>query len=215
MKFLMNVAGSLQINKSRLLQKLFVYNPVRVYLQRRIEAPEVFTGLSLPAGSHCIEIGCGHGAGALLISGYFNCNRIVGIDNDPEIINRARKYITTLPGWARGIRTDHIEFACQDAASLPYREGSFNAAFLFGVLNSVDDWKAIVSGIYRVLKPGGIFSFYDAIRPSTFFYMSRIFFYVPILDEDELKAHLNAVGFTIERFKVQRRQPGCFVQVRK
>ena len=97
----MNSADSLQINKSRLLQKLFVYNPLRVYLQRKIEAPEVLTGFSLPAGSRCIEIGCGHGAGALLISRYCSCGKIVGVDNDSEIIDRARQYVSRPPAWAK------------------------------------------------------------------------------------------------------------------
>lgn len=135
----------LEKNNSRLTQKLLIYNPVRVYLQRKTEAPKVLGGFSLPSGANCIEIGCGHGAGALLISRYFDCGRIVGIDNDPETIERARSYMAHPPAWAKGIRTDQIEFACEDAARLPYAGGSFDAAFLFAVLNSVDVWKQVVS----------------------------------------------------------------------
>ncbi|MEI6126294.1 MAG: class I SAM-dependent methyltransferase [Pseudomonadota bacterium] len=155
----MNTAEHLKKNKSRLLQKLFVYNSLRVYFQRKKEAPEVLTGFNLPAGSHCIEIGCGHGAGALLISRYFECDKIVGIDNDPAIIKRAGKYVSHPPAWAKGVRTDHIEFACADAAGLPYPGGSFDAVFFFGVLNSVDAWREVVNEIFRILKPGGMLSF--------------------------------------------------------
>ena len=205
----------LEKNKSRLTQKLLIYNPVRVRLQRKVEAPKVLGGFSLPSGANCIEIGCGHGAGTLLISRYFDCGRIVGVDNDPEAIERARNYVAHPPAWAKGIRTDQIEFACADAARLPYADSSFDAAFLFAVLNSVDAWKEVVSEVLRVLKPGGVFSFKESIRPAALFFPSRLFLFLPVITEVELKEHLTRTGFRIERFVLNRRQPRAFVRARK
>jgi len=211
----MNSEDRLQRNKSRLIQNLFVYNPIRVYLQRKAEAAKVLGGFSLPPGAECIEIGCGPGAGTLLISQFFDCSRIVGIDNDPEVIERARIRVAHPPGWARGTRTDQIEFACADAARLPYADSSFDAAFLFAVLNSAEAWKEVVAEIYRVLKPGGVFSFKEAIRPAMLSFMSRLVFFMPVIGEDELKEHLTRTGFVIERYAVNRRQPRVFVRARK
>jgi ubiquinone/menaquinone biosynthesis C-methylase UbiE len=210
------LSGSrLERNNSRHIQKLLIYNPVRACLQRIAEAPKVLGGFNLPSGANCIEIGCGHGAGTLLISRYFDCGRIVGLDNDPETIERARSYVAHPPAWAKGIRTDRIEFACEDASRLPYAGGSFDAAFSFAVLNSVDAWKKVVSEVFRVLKPGGVFSFKESIRPAALFLPSRLFLFLPVIAEDELKQHLTRTGFLIERFEVNRRQPRAFVRARK
>jgi ubiquinone/menaquinone biosynthesis C-methylase UbiE len=210
----MNSEDRLDRNKSRLTHKLFIYNPIRVYLQRKIEAPRVLAGFSLPSGAACIEIGCGHGAGTLLISRHFDCGRIVGVDNDPEVIERARSFVAHPPAWARGTRTDKIEFACADAARLPYADRSFDAAFLFAVLNSADAWKEVVSEIYRVLELHGVFSFKEAIRPATLFFPRRLSLFLPVITEVELKEHLTRTGFHIERFVLNRRQQ-AFVLARK
>ncbi len=199
----------------RLLQGLFVYNPLRVYLQRKFEAPRVLSGLGLPGNSHCIEIGCGHGAGTLLISQAVPCARIVGIDNDPDVVALAKRYVGHLPVWARCARTSHIEFACEDAASLSYPDGSFDAAFLFGVLNSVDDWKKVVFEVHRVLRPGGVFSFKEALRPPTRMHLARLYFFSPTITADALKKCLTRTGFTIRSFETIRHPPGCFVRVQK
>jgi len=210
------LSGSrLERNNSRHIQKLLIYNPVRAYLQRKAEAPKVLGGFNLPLGANCIEIGCGHGAGTLLISQYFDCGRIVGVDNDPEAIERARNYVAHPPAWAKGIRTDPIEFACEDASRLPYAGGSFDAAFSFAVLNSVDAWKKVVSEVFRVLKPGGVFSFKESIRPAALLLPSRLFLFLPVITEYELKQHLTRTGFLIERFEVNRRQPRAFIRARK
>ncbi len=193
------------------IQKLLVCNPFRVYLQRMFEAPRVCGSITLARGCTCIEIGCGCGAGALCINRSFECIRLVCVDSDPEMIACAQSYISHPPQWARTIRTDNIIFACEDATRLPYSTDSFDAAFLFGALNSIQEWPCAIAEAFRVLKPGGIFSFKEALRPESFFYLSRLYGYVPHIAEDELRACLKQAGFSISRFAVNRLLPGCFV----
>ncbi len=202
-------------NNSRLSRRLLIYNPLRVYLQRKVEAPRVLGGFSLPPGADCIELGCGHGAGTLLISSYFDCSRLIGVDSDPQTIQRARSFVAHPPAWAKGIRTERIEFACEDAARLPYAGGSFDAAFLFAMLNSVEAWKPVVSEVFRVLKPGGVFAFKESIRPSALLLPRRLFLFLPVIREPELKEHLTQTGFLIERFELSRGRPRAFVRARK
>jgi hypothetical protein len=45
--------GRLRTNRSRMAQRLLVYNPLRASLQRRTEAPWVLSGFSLPPGAEC------------------------------------------------------------------------------------------------------------------------------------------------------------------
>jgi len=197
------------------IQKLLVCNPFRVYLQRTFEAPRVCSGLKLPRGCNCIEIGCGCGAGALCINRFFECSKLICVDSDPDMIACARRYISNPPKWARPIRTDNIILACEDATHLPYPADSFDAAFLFGVLNSIQDWPRAIKEAFRVLKRGGIFSFKEALHPETFFYLSRLFGYVPHITENELRDSLIEEGFTISLFEVNRLLPACFVKAVK
>jgi ubiquinone/menaquinone biosynthesis C-methylase UbiE len=176
------------------------------------EAPRVCSGLTLGSGSVCIEIGCGCGAGALCINRFIECSRLVCVDNDPEMITCAQRYISQPPQWAQNIRTDNIVFSCEDATRLPYPAKSFDAAFLFGVLNSTKDWPRVVSETLRILKRGGIFSFKEALRPNTPFYLSRLYGFVPHIGEQELRACLREAGFSISRFEVNQLLPGCFVR---
>ncbi len=91
--------------KMRKLEKLFVLSSLRVYLQRKSEAPKVLSNLGVGEGSICLEIGCGQGAGALLINQHLKCRSVVCVDIDPDMIEVAKRYIANPPKWARNVRT--------------------------------------------------------------------------------------------------------------
>ena len=134
------------------LEKSLVRSALRVYFQRKFEARKVLDNLELCPESVCLEIGCGHGAGALLINQYLDCKLIVGVDIDPDMIQAAAKYISHRPRWARNIRTDNIELVCQDAAELSFPDRCFDAVFLFGVLDHITEWPKVIPESFRVLK---------------------------------------------------------------
>ena len=137
------------------IEKFFIRSALGVYFQRKFEAPRVLSGLNIGEGSVCLEIGCGHGAGALLINHHINCKRVIGVDIDSNMIEAVKKYILRPPRWARNIRADNIEFICQDTAELLFPDGYFDAAFLFAVLDHIEEWRQVVSEVFRVLKMGG------------------------------------------------------------
>jgi len=190
------------------IEKLFVRSTLRVYFQRKFEAPRVLYNLNLGQGSICLEIGCGHGAGALLINQYIGCKRIVGVDIDPDMIEAAKRYISRPPRWARNIRTDNIEFICQDAADLSSPDCYFDAAFLFGVLDHIKEWRQVIAEVFRVLRVGGIFSFEDFLLGES---SHSRYGHVPIR-EAELKDALESSGFSIQSFEMTKRLPRCLVR---
>jgi len=193
------------------IEKLFVRSALRVYFQRKFEAPRVLSNLNLGEESVCLEIGCGHGAGALLISQYIGCRRIVGVDIDPEMIEGAKRYVSRPPRWARNIRTDSIEFSCQDAARLSFQDCYFDAAFLFGVLDHIKEWRQVVAEVFRVLKVGGIFSFEEfLLSPSNNGRWGHV-----SIAEAELREVLERAGFSIQSFELTKRLPRCLVRVVK
>ena len=193
------------------IEKLFIRSPLRVYLLRKFEAPAVLSNLSLRDGGTCLEIGCGSGAGTLLINQYLNCQRVVGVDIDPDMVEAAKRYISHPPKWARQIRTDNIEFSCQNAANLSFPDGYFDAAFIFGVLDHVKDWSAVITEVFRVLKVSGIFSFEEFLLSTS---AQNRLGHVSI-KEMELRDVLSSTGFSIESFQMMKYIPRCLVRAVK
>ena len=75
------------------------------------------------------------------------------------MVTAAEEYVSHPPKWAQSIRTDNIEFLCEDAARSTFPDCYFDAVFLFGVLHHIRGWKKVISEVYRMLKEGGVFSF--------------------------------------------------------
>lgn len=196
-------------------EKRLVCHPLRVLLQRKIEAPRVLAALEDRHINSCIEIGCGHGIGALLISSRISCRHMVGLDMDPGMIAAARQTVVNPPQWAAQVRRNSIEFVCGDALSLAFGDARFDAAVMFGVLNTIRGWPRVLSEVYRILKPGGIFSFKEALIPDRFLCFSRLTGHVPVIDRRALQSALECCNFEIKRFDVFKQMPACFVQATK
>ena len=197
--------------KMNRLEKLFIHSPLRLYFLRKSEVPLVLSNLDLAADSVCLEVGCGAGAGTLLINRYLDCRRVIGVDIDPEMITRSRRYLNHPPGWARGIRNNNIEFICEDAASLSFPDNSFDGVFHFAVLDHIPEWAEVVSEVSRVLKIGGVYSFEEyLLTPSSNGQWGHV-----SIAERELKMALENSGFVVQSFQMMKRLPRCFVRAVK
>ncbi len=117
----------------------------RRMLQRTLEFP-VFKRMGLTGQEDdVLEIGCGSGYGAVLLS-ELRPKSYVGIDLMPEQIAAAHQR-----------RLPNAEFMVQDAAQLPFADESKDVVVIFGVLHHIPVWREVVSEIYRVLRRGGRF----------------------------------------------------------
>jgi SAM-dependent methyltransferase len=96
-------------------------------------------------GVDVLDVGCGAGYGTAFLAE--TARRVVGGDRDAETIDYARRR------YAR----PNVEFAVFDAAVLPFADASFDTVCAFEVIEHVDDARAVVREVARVLRPSGNF----------------------------------------------------------
>ena len=147
---------------------MIVNNPVRGFIQRRVEGPMLRKMGSRERYPVSLEIGCGMGAGARVIVEQFGAGKVIATDIDPVQIEKARRMLNPALGGK-------IEFRTVDAMALGEPDGSFDAVFSFGVVHHLEDWRKGIREIARVLKSGGEFFFEEPLRPVLRNFLTRIF----------------------------------------
>ena len=140
-------------------ERLWVNSPLRFFIQQR--ETRFFKRLrNLEPGSRCLEIGCGHGAGARIILKTFQPSQVDALDVDPVMIRLASR---RQPQWTVG----RLQFLVGDAQRLPYADGSMEAVFNYGIIHHLEDWEQGIREIVRVLKRGGGF-YFEEIYPALY-----------------------------------------------
>ena len=100
-----------------------------------------------PSGdSRVVEIGCGTGAIARMISAWSGVGEVVGTDPSPILIERARSLSADVA---------NLSFEEADGRALPLADASFDAAVLHRVLCHAPMPEELLAEGFRVLRPGG------------------------------------------------------------
>lgn len=127
-------------------EKAILNNPVRRALQRYYEAPLLSRLGADVTGAHVLEVGCGEGAGAQTLLNRLGAARVTAVDLDPSQVRRAQRRLRD---------EDRAQVQLGDVTALPVADGSVDAVADFGIIHHVPDWRAAITEIARVLKPGG------------------------------------------------------------
>jgi len=119
-------------------------------------AAEAFAGVACPvsqaelrAGETVVDLGCGSGLDSLYAGDVVGPGgQVVGVDLAPAMIARAQRTLASagMP-W--------VEARLSDGRFLPLDGASIDAVIVNGILNLNPDKQALLSEVYRVLKPGG------------------------------------------------------------
>ena len=98
--------------------------------------------------------------------------------------------------------SNRVEFNCGDATDLPYKDEAFDMAWALNVTINIEDRARFYAGVYRVLKPGGLFAASELGQgPNGVPYYplpwARDPSYSFLIPPDEMRAILEDAGFRI------------------
>ncbi len=108
------------------------------------------------AGEEVLDVGCGVGIGAVFLASHFRC-RVLGVDITPRMLERAQERA------ARHEVSELTEFRTGDMHDLPFASNRFDAAMAESVLTFSVDKVAVINELARVVRPGGMVAFTEAI----------------------------------------------------
>jgi len=125
-------------------------------------AVESFAGVGNPfqlrrlePGERVVDVGSGAGFDTFVAAGQVGPEgRVVGVDMTPEMLEKSR-------ATAAALGLGQVEFREGLAEELPAEDGWADAVISNGVINLCADKRAVLSEIWRVLKPGGWLQFAD------------------------------------------------------
>lgn len=136
-----------------------------------------------PVKPRILDVGCGTGANLKMLAGFGEAE---GVDISQQALEFCRQ---------RGLKS--VKFGA--AESLPYDDGSFDLVTALDVIEHLDDDRAGLSEVGRVLRPGGrallfvpAFMFLWGVQDDVSNHRRRY-------DRTELIAKVKAAGFEIER----------------
>lgn len=104
-------------------------------------------------GGDVLEIGAGTG---FSLPHYLKADRVVAVEPDPSMAARIHRRVAGAPA--------PVEVVDAQAESLPFPDGSFDAAVSIFVLCSVVDQTAALAELRRVLRPGGTLNLLEHVR---------------------------------------------------
>jgi ubiquinone/menaquinone biosynthesis C-methylase UbiE len=136
------------------LEFLLMNNPVRAWIQKHFEGPRFRKMGGTVAGGCVLEIGCGRGVGTQIIFTQFGAAHVDALDLDPAMIELAR----------RRLKNSAVKLWVGDATQLLAADGSYDAAFDFGIIHHIPDWRKSLAEVWRVLKPYGRFYAEEILR---------------------------------------------------
>jgi phosphoethanolamine N-methyltransferase len=111
-------------------------------------------GLDLD-GKIVLDIGFGTGGPAIALARDLGAGKVVGIDVEPPMLDKATKNIE------RARVADKIELKIVEPGPIPFDDDSFDVVFSKDSLVHIEDKPALFREILRVLKPGGVFAASD------------------------------------------------------
>ena len=111
----------------------------------------------LPRHLTLADVGCGTGSLTFELARF--ASKVVGVDLSGEMLRRARTI-------AKERALDNVEFRQGDVLQLPLKRHSVDAAFCVMVLHFLPDPARAITGLCRIVRPGGAVILVDLVEHS-------------------------------------------------
>ena len=121
------------------------------------EVAEIVRGLDL-TGKSILDVGFGTGGPAMVLAGRLGASKIVGIDVEETVLERASALVE------KAGLDDRIDLRIVAPGPLPFEDGSFDMVFSKDAIIHIPDKRAFFDEVARVLRPGGVFAASDWLR---------------------------------------------------
>ena len=141
------------------IERWFVNSPIR-QIKQSLMMQWFKRTVALNDGKTILEVGCGRGVGAKLISAAYHPDRLYLLDLDLQMIQKANQLLN-------GQNKNQINLCVGDAVRLPFGDDSVDAIFGFGFLHHLPIWQDGLAEAARVLKSGGVY-FLEEYYPSLY-----------------------------------------------
>lgn len=150
------------------------------------------------------DLGCGNGELAGLLMS--RCEKVIGVDRSPGMLDEAGRYLRT-------IGTADPDLRLGELAHLPVRDGETDCAVISMVLHYLDDPLTAIDEAGRVIRSGGrlIIAELDSHRDETLrsVYGHRWLGFSP----DAVKEWITRIGFSFKRSKTFPAARGLTVRI--
>ena len=127
------------------------------------------TGTTYPSGSRVLEVGCGVGAQTVHLVRASPGAHLTAVDVSAASLAEARARVTAAAPGA------DVEWRAADVFDLPFPDASFDHLFVCFVLEHLADPHRALTGLRRVLRPGGTITVIEGDHGSAFFHPASIF----------------------------------------
>jgi SAM-dependent methyltransferase len=117
----------------------------------------VLERINLTAGTTLLDVGCGLGGPSRMAADRYQA-QVTGVDLTPELVDAASALA------ARVGLEKRCRFLATPGETLPFDEGSFDAAMMIHVGMNVRDKRSLFAEVHRVLSPGAVFLLYEQVR---------------------------------------------------
>lgn len=114
------------------------------------EVGEIVRDVDL-VGKIVLDIGFGTGGPSIELARAHGAGKVVGIDVEPQLRDRAQALCT------RSGMADRIDLRLVEPGPLPFDDASFDVVFSKDSMIHIEDKPALFGEVLRVLKPGGPF----------------------------------------------------------
>jgi SAM-dependent methyltransferase len=114
-----------------------------------------FTLRALSPGERVVDVGSGAGFDSVVAATQVGPEgRVIGVDMTDEMLAKSR-------GTAAELGLGHVTFREGLAEALPVEDGWADVVISNGVFNLCPHKRAVLSEVWRVLRPGGVLQFAD------------------------------------------------------